>query len=191
MEAQSEHFNSCDLPQFCPSAALLQHILWICDPTRMKRWQTWSWWDHLHIYVCVYMCACIHTYVCDNVCVRVLVCGSMLCESFVCVTVYACVYLHTHKIWRHTLLYAHVGLYLMNCQELSRLSAHRIQQCRLLYTRKVFNIDYLTFVVDRLFSVHRCSASLPCTLGLHYGYVTTIMKWYGSLQCTVQYCKSL
>ena len=97
-----------------------------------------------YLRMCVHVC--MHTYVCDNVCVRVLVCGSMLCESFVCVTVCAYVYLHTHKIWRHTLLYAHVGLYLMNCQELSRLSAHRTQQCRLLHTRKVFSNDHLTFL---------------------------------------------
>ena len=39
----------------------------------------------------------------------------------------------------------------MNCEELSRLSAHRIQQCRLLHTRKVFNIDYLTFARRKAF----------------------------------------
>ena len=152
----------------------------------------------VNVCVCVCVCVCVYVLVCVCVCVCVRVCVCV-CASvclclcvWLCVCVYAsthvcaclclcvwlCVYLclHTHKIWCHTVLYAHVVLYLMNCQELSRLSVHRIQQCRLLHTRKVFNIDHLTFA-RRCVSVHRYSASLSCTLAPHY--VMWRQYWYG------------
>ena len=71
----------------------------------------------------------------------------------------------------------------MNCQELSRLSAHRIQQCRLLHTRKVFSIDYLTLACRE--AANAC-AQMFRKFKLYFEttlrHVTAILEWYGILQ---------
>ena len=73
----------------------------------------------------------------------------------------------------------------MNCQELSRLSAHRIQQCRLLHTRKVFRkvITYSNIHLKEGFNV---CAQIFRKFKLYFGTtlhrVTAILKCYGSLK---------
>ena len=104
---QSTSTHVCDLPQFCPSAALLQHTLWICDPTRMKWWQTWSW-DHLRIYACtcvyIYMCECVCVCVCLCVCLCVCVCKYTRVWVYIlmCVTVCMCIPAYTQDMTSYT-----------------------------------------------------------------------------------------